>query len=142
MPIHFHALHQFSTELLSEADVQWLEKVAQDDGYRIGELNYIFCSDEQLLKINQDFLKHDTYTDIITFDYVVAQTLSGDIYISTERVQENARTLEQDFGHELRRVMVHGLLHLLGMGDKNEEEKTSMRRAEDRCLDLRFGKTA
>jgi rRNA maturation RNase YbeY len=138
MPAHFHSLHQFSTDSINEEDVQWLETIAGEHGYRLGDLNYIFCSDEHLLKINQDFLQHDTYTDIITFDYVVAKLISGDIYISTERVQENADELEQSFDRELRRVMIHGLLHLIGYGDKTEEEKKEMRMAEDKALYQRY----
>jgi probable rRNA maturation factor len=110
----------------------WLVAVADQEQRRIAEINYIFCSDEHLRGINVEFLDHDYYTDIITFDNSTAGSgIAGEMYISTERVADNARQLGIDFDQELRRVMVHGLLHLIGYGDKSPEESQVMREKED-----------
>ena len=101
-------------------------------------LNYIFCTDEYLREINIQFLKHKTYTDIITFNYNPSKTeIEGEIYISIDRVRENADTYKTDFLTELNRVMIHGVLHLLGYNDKNKSEKRAMREKEDSYLSLR-----
>lgn len=113
----------------------WLKGLAEREGYKIGELNYIFCSDEHLLGVNREYLDHDYYTDIITFDNSEAEdTIEGDIFISIDRVHDNARTLGVSEEQELRRVMAHGLLHLCGYGDKTDEEAVIMRRKEDEAL--------
>ena len=110
---------------------QWLKAVATEEGKKIGELNYVFCSDEYLLKINQDYLQHDTLTDIVTFDNSESPNLiEGDIFISHERVLENGAKLNTA-DSELQRVMVHGLLHLLGYKDKKKEDKALMTEKED-----------
>lgn len=99
------------------------------------EINYIFCSDEYLLKINQDYLQHDYYTDIITFDNsIVAGEILSDIYISVDRVKENATNNKVDFEHEMHRVMIHGVLHLCGLKDKTPAEQKEMHRCEDNWL--------
>lgn len=104
----------------------------------MGELNYIFCTDPYLHNINRRFLKHDTYTDIITFDNSTVQDfIEADIYISLDRVRENARKFNVTFDEELHRVMVHGLLHLAGYGDKSPSEKVLMKKKEDAYLSLR-----
>ncbi len=104
-----------------------------------GSLTYIFCSDEYLLKINQDFLKHDFYTDIITFDMSSSRDeIEGEIYISTERVKENSKEHGFTFNRELHRVIFHGALHLCGYKDKSQKEKAQMRIMEDKYLDLYF----
>ena len=109
----------------------WLKKVSEKEGFTIGQLNYIFCSDEYLHKINLEYLDHDTYTDIITFDNSEAETvIEGDIFISIERVRENSQTLNTVFDEELKRVVVHGLLHLCGYDDHTPEDKAEMRRLE------------
>ena len=97
---------------------------------------FIFCDDEYLLKINQDYLHHDTFTDIITFPYEDFNGIAGDVFISVERVKENAAEFEVDFDLELKRVMAHGVLHLLGFGDKSEEEASLMRLKEDEKIKL------
>ncbi len=99
-----------------------------------GDLNFIFTSDKYLLDINKKYLQHDYYTDIITFDYCVENTISGDIYISIDRVKENAYEYNQSFMQELHRVIIHGILHLIGLNDHTEEEKIEMRKAENICL--------
>ena len=113
----------------------WLKKVADKEGFSINNLNYIFCSDEYLHKINLEYLDHDTYTDIITFDNSEDESsLEGDIFISIERVRENSQTLNTVFEEELKRVIVHGLLHLCGYNDHTPEDKAEMRRLESEFI--------
>ena len=109
----------------------WLRKVAEKEGFRITDLNYIFCSDQYLHKINLEYLNHDTYTDIITFDNSEDETtIEGDIFVSIERVTDNSDTLNTHFEEEIRRVIVHGLLHLCGYDDHSIDDKAEMRRLE------------
>ncbi|GAB0154822.1 rRNA maturation RNase YbeY [Chryseobacterium sp. Alg-005] len=110
---------------------QWLEDLIISEEKKLGEINYIFCDDEYLLKVNQDYLQHDYYTDIITFDYVKGKTISGEIFVSLQRISDNASTLSKNYEEELRRVLAHGILHLCGYKDKTEEEEKEMRRKED-----------
>jgi rRNA maturation RNase YbeY len=110
--------------------ILWLEQVAKEEGYSILGLNIIFQSDDELLKINQQFLNHDYYTDIITFDYSEGKELSGDLFISIDRIIENAKTLNQEYDSELKRVCVHGLLHLCGFKDKSNIDEKIMREKE------------
>ena len=114
----------------------WLEKLAFEHGSSIAQLNYIFCSDEYLLNINQEYLQHDDYTDIITFPYQQGATVESDIFISLERVKENAAQFsEGNEKQELLRVIAHGLLHLIGFGDKKEEDVHKMRDAENKAIE-------
>jgi probable rRNA maturation factor len=113
----------------------WIKGIALGEGYKIGELNYIFCSDEYLYNINVEYLDHDTYTDIITFDNSEEEDLvEGDIFVSIERIQDNASTNNLPFETELKRVISHGLLHLLGYKDKTPEEKSIMRSKENEAM--------
>lgn len=114
----------------------WLAAIAVSEKKRIKNLAYNFCSDEELLQINQGFLKHNTYTDIITFDYCENNTVIGEIYISTERVAENAQIHKTLFEDELLRVIAHGLLHLCGYKDKKPEHQKKMRSAENKAIKL------
>lgn len=114
----------------------WIKKVAVLEGRGIDTLSYIFCSDKYLLKINQKYLHHNTFTDIITFDLAEGDNLDGEIYISIERVKANANNFQNAFNQELRRVMIHGVLHLCGYPDKTSIEKGTMRRKEEACLSL------
>ncbi|ALR32118.1 MULTISPECIES: rRNA maturation RNase YbeY [Chryseobacterium] len=129
---------QFFYENLPEsvhADYKkWLEDIILSEGKKLGEINYIFCDDEYLLKVNQDYLQHDYYTDIITFDYVKGKTISGEIFVSLQRISDNASTLSREYEEELRRVLAHGILHLCGYKDKTEEEEQLMRSKEDHYL--------
>ncbi|KFC23672.1 rRNA maturation RNase YbeY [Epilithonimonas lactis] len=109
----------------------WLEDLILSENKKLGDINYIFCDDDYLLKVNQDYLDHDYYTDIITFDYVKGTTISGDIFVSLPRILDNASTLSQDSEKEFRRVLAHGILHLCGYKDKTEEEESTMRQKED-----------
>ncbi|WP_143959277.1 rRNA maturation RNase YbeY [Litoribacter populi] len=114
---------------------KWLRKVAGEEGFNIGDLNYIFCSDEYLYSINMEYLNHDTYTDIITFDNSEEEDIiEGDIFISIERVDENSTTQSTDKDEELRRVISHGLLHLMGYKDKSEEDEILMRKKENEAI--------
>jgi rRNA maturation RNase YbeY len=115
----------------------WLDAVANHEQKAIQEVNIIFCNDDYLLEKNIKYLKHNTLTDIISFDYSHAELISGDMFISIERVTENAQTLGQPLTDELHRVMVHGLLHYCGYKDKSQEEKELMRVKEDYYLSLR-----
>jgi rRNA maturation RNase YbeY len=113
---------------------RWLQAVARDHGHSINELNYVLMSDDALLAYNQRYLGHDEYTDVITFDGQTGTGVSGDILMSYDRIKENAAELGIPAQHELRRVMVHGLLHLLGHGDKTKAKKATMREQEDKYL--------
>ena len=138
MAIHFFT-ENISFTLNEEAKtVAWIEQVLSVEGYKAQNINYIFCDDNHLFALNQQYLKHDTFTDIITFDHSEqADSLEADIYISIDRVRENADTLKKNFADELHRVIIHGLLHLMGLQDKTESEKQEMRKKEDACLSLR-----
>jgi rRNA maturation RNase YbeY len=119
-------------ELANEALYEdWLSRVIESEDKTEGEINYIFCDDEYLLQKNIEFLNHDTLTDIISFDYTMGNLLSGDIFISVERVKENAQDFKTAFDDELRRVMAHGILHYCGYKDKTEEDEKVMREKED-----------
>lgn len=113
---------------------KWLRKVAAGYGFQVGDLHYLFCTDEEELSVNRQFLGHDYYTDVITFDYSTPSTLSGDIFISLDTVRSNAEEAGTDFDSELRRILVHGLLHLTGQGDKTPETKVQMTEKENRAL--------
>jgi len=115
---------------------EWLKEVISSEGKKIGEISFIFCDDEYLLEINQKYLDHDTYTDIISFDNSVGNILGGDIFISTERVMENAANFNVSFDEELKRVMVHGVLHFCGYRDKTSEEKEVMRSKEEEKMKM------
>ena len=116
---------------------RWLKLVAEAEGKRIGDISVVFCSDKYLLDINQKYLKHNYYTDIITFDYCEGNRLSGDLFISVDSVLANAAEYGVDFTEELNRVIVHGLLHLIGYDDHADEDITQMRAKENASLLLR-----
>lgn len=115
---------------------EWLQKLIVEEGKKVGKINYIFLSDDGLLKVNRDFLQHDYYTDVITFDYVKGKTISADIFVSLPRISENAISHSKDFKSELHRVLAHGVLHLCGYKDKTDEEITEMRNKEDFYLNI------
>lgn len=135
MKIDFHYQNDFRLKNASfYAD--WITRVVEEEGADVAKLEYVFCSDDYLLRINQQYLKHDTYTDIITFDYSNGDGISGDIFISTERVEENAVRYKVEYENELKRVMIHGVLHLLGYGDKSKSESEVMRRKENQKVKM------
>ncbi|MGJ5643026.1 rRNA maturation RNase YbeY [Formosa sp. S-31] len=122
-------------ELTDEEGIsQWITGTISEENCKEGEINYIFCDDEYLHKLNVEFLDHDTLTDIISFDYSVGSELHGDIYISIERVQDNAKDYNTDFFTELNRVIIHGILHYCGYKDKTDEDAKTMRAKEDYYL--------
>ena len=116
---------------------KWLKLVAESEIRRIGDINVIFCSDNYILDINQRYLQHDYFTDIITFDYCEGDILSGDLFISVDSVRENAIEYGTEFVDELNRVIVHGVLHLIGYDDHNDEDIAMMRKKENYYLSLR-----
>jgi probable rRNA maturation factor len=115
---------------------EWIESIIQSEEKVLGEISYIFCDDDYLLSINQQYLDHDTLTDIISFDYTEGNIISGDIFISTERVRDNAFDLSISFEEELKRVMAHGVLHYCGYKDKSESDTLLMRSKEDEKIKL------
>lgn len=136
MAIRFSSLNE-KFELSEASNVKkWIAEVVKRREKSVGNISYLFCDDEYMLEVNRQYLDHDTYTDIITFDYVVANLISGDIFISVDRVGENARLFGVEFERELHRVVIHGVLHLLGQGDKSDAEAAEMRRQEEEALSL------
>lgn len=114
----------------------WVKQVASNHGKRVGEISYIFCDDEKILEVNRQYLQHDYYTDIITFDYTEGDKISGDLFISLDTVRTNAEQFEQPYERELHRVIIHGILHLCGINDKGPGEREVMEQHENEALDL------
>ncbi len=112
----------------------WIRSVAADYGKKLGEITYIFCDDERILAVNREFLQHDYYTDVITFDYSARNTISGDIFISLDTVRSNAAEVGATFEEELQRIIIHGILHLTGQADKTPEARQEMTRKENLAL--------
>ena len=133
--INFYSENDFTLEKIPPYE-NWVREVIASEGKTTGEISFIFCDDEYLLDINLKYLDHDTYTDIISFDSSVGNILNGDIFISTERVEENAVTFEVDFNEELKRVIIHGVLHLCGYKDKTEDEELLMRQKEEEKMKM------
>ena len=116
---------------------EWIKKVAATYGKKVGEIAYIFCSDEKILEVNRQYLEHDYYTDIITFDYTEGNRIGGDLFISLDTVRTNAEQFNQPYERELYRVIIHGILHLCGINDKGPGEREIMEEAENKALDTR-----
>ena len=114
----------------------WIEDVIKNEKKTVGDITYIFCDDDYLLERNKEFLDHNTLTDIITFNYCIDNNISSDIMISIDRVKENSTTFENSFNEELKRVMIHGILHLIGYNDKSDKEKELMRKKENFYLNM------
>jgi rRNA maturation RNase YbeY len=124
-------------ELINEEQLSnWISRVIASEEKKEGEINYIFCDDDYLLNLNEQYLNHDTLTDIISFDYSMGNEIHGDIFISTERVKDNATDFKVSFEEELKRVMVHGVLHYCGFKDKTEEDEALMRSKEDEKIKM------
>lgn len=135
--VQFH-VEDIEFTLTQQNDIAaWVADCILREGYIAGDINIVFCSDGHLLDLNQKYLQHDTLTDIITFDYSVGKTISGDLFISVPRTQENAAELKIDAAGELHRVIIHGVLHLMGYKDKKELEALQIREKEDFYLSLR-----
>lgn len=120
---------------------KWITDAVVHEGFKLGVINYIFCSDEYLLQINQNWLHHDYYTDVITFDFTSDKIISGDIYISLIRIYDNSKKYNVSFNEELFRVLIHGILHLLGFNDSNKSESDIMRMKENHYLKLLRGES-
>lgn len=116
---------------------EWVKAVATSYGKKVGEVAYIFCSDEKILEVNRQYLEHDYYTDIITFDYTEGNRISGDLFISLDTVRTNAEQFDQPYERELYRVIIHGVLHLCGINDKGPGEREIMEEAENKALALK-----
>lgn len=114
---------------------RWIRETASSYGYKVGEIAYIFCSDEKILEVNRHYLQHDYYTDIITFDYTEGNVISGDIFISVDTVADNAKDLHVSFDNEMLRILIHGILHLCGQDDKTPELRIEMTRKENAALE-------
>ena len=127
---HGVEMPQINPELMK----RWIVAVAQGFDKSVGNISYIFCNDDEILEVNRQFLQHDYYTDVITFDYTTAQCLNGDIFISLDTVRSNAEMVSASFDHELLRILIHGVLHLTGQADKTPETKTEMTRKEEEAL--------
>ena len=132
--IHF-STDQVEMPALNQTKIQrWIRAVAADYGFSVGDIHYIFCSDEKELEVNRTFLQHDYYTDVITFDYSTEDVINGDIFISLDTVRSNAEEVDADFKEELMRIIIHGVLHLTGQADKTPETKAEMTRKENLAL--------
>jgi probable rRNA maturation factor len=129
--------YELDFQLENETQFQnWISNVIQSENKTEGDINYIFCDDEYLLTINQQYLNHDYYTDIISFDYSVGNELHGDIFVSIERVKENAKEYNVTFDEELKRVIIHGILHYCGYKDKLEADEQLMRNKENEKIKM------
>jgi len=133
--ITFRVEENFHFSLEKETTVKnWIKKILKQEGKTAGNISYLFCSDDYLLKINRQFLQHDFYTDIITFDYSEKAKIEGEIFISIDRVKENAKIFKQPFERELMRTIIHGVLHLCGYTDKKPADKKRMTAKENQAL--------
>ncbi|MDD6787254.1 MAG: rRNA maturation RNase YbeY [Bacteroidales bacterium] len=122
---------------INKTDIRnWVKQVAEQHGKRVGAIAYIFCDDEKILEVNRQYLQHDYYTDIITFDYTEGNKISGDLFISLDTVRTNAEQFEQPYERELHRVIIHGILHLCGINDKGPGEREIMEAEEEKALAL------
>lgn len=123
-------------EISHRETTKWVRAVAASYGKRVGEVAYVFCNDDKILEVNRQYLKHDYFTDIITFDYCEVDMLSGDLFISLDTVRTNAELFHKTYDDELHRVIIHGILHLVGINDKGPGEREIMEAAENKALDL------
>ncbi|MDA3944818.1 MAG: rRNA maturation RNase YbeY [Bacteroidetes bacterium] len=136
--IHFEAIDLALPESINRKTKDWIMRVIKQYGRKTGEVFFLFCSDNYLLHINQTFLQHDYFTDIITFPASASSAIiSGELFISLDRITDNAKNLAIEFEVELHRVMIHGVLHLMGYEDKTTSEQAIMRAEEEKCLSLR-----
>jgi len=133
--IEYHYENNFILEDSEKIRI-WIEDVIKKEKKIVGDITYIFCDDDYLLERNKKFLNHNTLTDIITFNYCIDNNISSDIMISIDRVKENSTIFENSFNEELKRVMIHGILHLIGYNDKSEEEEELMRKKENFYLNM------
>ena len=132
--INYHCEEIEMPAIDTAATTEWIKEVAASYNKRVGEINYIFCSDPKILEVNRTYLQHDYYTDIITFDYCAGNRIAGDLFISLETIATNAEAFNQPYERELYRVIIHGILHLCGIDDKGPGEREIMEAAENRAL--------
>ena len=123
-------------EISHRETTKWVRAVAASYGKRVGEVAYVFCNDDKILEVNRQYLKHDYFTDIITFDYCEGDMLSGDLFISLDTVRTNAELFHKTYDDELHRVIIHGILHLVGINDKGPGEREIMEAAENKAVDF------
>ena len=138
MAISYHAEDISFPKIKRREITNWIKEIASDYNKRVGEISYIFCSDEKILQINQQYLNHDYYTDIITFDYSEENTISGDLFLSLDTIKSNSEKYHVDYQQEMYRVIIHGILHLCGLKDKTPEEEKIMRDSENRALTILY----
>ncbi len=134
--ISYHLEGVEKPKICTRRTSKWVKDVAEKHGKIVGEIAYIFCSDEYIIDVNRKFLNHDYYTDVITFDYSEGKKISGDIFISLDTVKTNAETFNQDYYNELERIIIHGILHLCGFKDKEPNDKEEMTYQEDEAIKL------
>lgn len=134
MAISFYTEDIELPQINQQAVANWIREVAKMYGKRVGDISYIFCSDEKILEVNRQYLKHDYYTDIITFDYTAGNRLSGDLFISLDTVRSNSESLHTPYNEELHRTIIHGILHLCGINDKGPGEREIMEANENKAL--------
>ena len=134
MAISFHSENVDFPAIKKRDTANWIKAVAKKHDRQVGEISYLFCDDKKILEINRQYLQHDFYTDIITFDYSEKKTISGDITISLDTVRSNSQQYQTEYVEELNRVIIHGILHLCGLDDHTEAEKKAMREAENSAL--------
>lgn len=136
MPIYYQTEDVEMPDIPQSVISEWIVRVAGTYGKRTGDINYIFCSDDKILEVNRQYLQHDYYTDIITFDYTKGDRISGDLFISLDTVKSNSLQFGYAYDTELRRVIIHGILHLCGINDKGPGEREIMEEAENKALGL------
>ena len=137
MAVTFNAENIDFPKIKKRETADWIKSVAKNYGKQTGDISYLFCTDDKILEVNRQYLQHDFYTDIITFDYTEGDRISGDIFISLDTVLSNSIQYNADFEEELYRVIIHGILHLCGLNDKSETEQQQMKAAEEEALRMR-----
>lgn len=136
MAVYYYAEEVKLPAIKKRETTSWIKKVAEKYGKKVGDISYIFCSDERILEINKEYLQHDYYTDIITFDYTEGNIISGDLFISLETVKTNSEQFGTEYEEELHRTIIHGILHLCGINDKGPGEREIMEENENAAIAL------
>lgn len=137
MAVYYYAEEVKFPDIKKRETTAWIKKVAEKYGKKIGDVSYIFCSDERILEVNREYLQHDYYTDIITFDYTEKNRIAGDLFISLETVKTNSERFGTEYDEELHRTIIHGILHLCGINDKGPGERQIMEQNENEALAMR-----
>lgn len=137
MAVYYYAEEVKFPDIKKRETTAWIKKVAEKYGKKIGDVSYIFCSDERILEVNREYLQHDYYTDIITFDYTEKNRIAGDLFISLETVKTNSERFGTEYDEELHRTIIHGILHLCGINDKGPGEREIMEQNENEALAMR-----